>query len=85
MKVDNLVGKTMKELAETTGVFWNIVHVFVANDDDDQTGTRLMDTYNLKQVVLAFPAAADATVISAKEICRETFLFIKPLKEDPTE
>lgn len=77
MKEINFIGKTFQELADNTGVLWNIAHIFVVPDENDLTGTRLMDAYNLKQVILQFPATADAIVVSAKEFCGETFIFIK--------
>lgn len=77
MRAQDFVGKTIQELADTTGIFWNIAHIFVAAEGNELTGTRLMDTYSLKQVISVSPAAADAVVVSAKEICGEMFIFVK--------
>lgn len=76
MRPSKFIGKTLGELAGQTGVFWKPVHVFVLKDKDDDTGVRLMDAYSLKQVIASFPATAHATVVSARELCDETYIVL---------
>lgn len=81
MKPEKLIGKTLAELVQETNVFSKPVHVFILEDENDSTGKRLMDVFSLRQVVLAVPAAANAKVLIADDICRETYIRILAPKE----
>lgn len=81
MKPENLIGKTLAELAQETHIFSKPVHVFILEDENDSTGKRLMDVFSLRQVILAVPTAANAKVLFAEDICRETYIRIFIPKE----
>ena len=77
MKPEHYVGKTLSELADQTGVSWQPIHVFVLEDEEDDTGKHLMAAYSLRQIITAHPAAAAATVVTANDYYGDIVLRVK--------
>lgn len=69
MKTDKLIGQTLTDLAQETGMFWNPIRIFVLQGDNDDTGCHLTDAYSFKQAISAHPCISAARVVSANDFC----------------
>lgn len=76
MDLQKFLGKTIKEFAEKTTIFWKPIRVFLLNDKNDNTGKFMMSAYTAKQILSRFPASATAKIIYAENYYGETILRI---------
>lgn len=76
MDLQRFLGKTIKEFAEKTTIFWKPIRVFLLDDKNDNTGKFMVSAYTAKQILLQFPAAATAKIVHAENYYGETILRI---------
>lgn len=74
--ITGYVGKTMKEIADTTTRFWYPVRVFLLQDEQDNTGRPDASGYTVKNILGINPNLTNAVVKYAEFYYGETILRV---------
>lgn len=77
MPIHTFPGRTLRELAQQTHIFWYPIRTFLLADDQDDTGSFLMETFSVQQILDKCPVAADAVVKYVKDFAGDTILRVR--------
>lgn len=77
--IEKLIDKTVQEAADTTGMFYNRIRVFIHQNKNDGVGKFRADGYNLTGILHKAPQLAECKIFSVESYCRELILRVNPV------